>query len=112
MLRNFHYIDEAGKDQGINGTWHPCRLTTHLLLTDFDIVVRNRSRELADLLLDLDRVRQERRKAKSNRNKYTGVGNDGMAFSGGGGSRYGGFGNEDAGSSSGYGGGYDRGGSD
>ncbi|KAG8899932.1 Epsin-3, clathrin recruitment and traffic between the Golgi and endosome, partial [Tulasnella sp. 417] len=58
MLRNFHYIDDNGKDQGIN--------------------VRNRSKELAELLQDLDRVRQERRKAKTNRNKYTGTGNDGM----------------------------------
>lgn len=83
MLRNFHYVDEKGKDQGIN--------------------VRNRSKELADLLSDLDRVRQERKKAKTNKNKYGGVGNDGMAFGGGGGgmsfnsasgSRYGGFGSD------------------
>lgn len=35
MLRSFHYIDEKGKDQGINGTWftsvivwieYPCRV--------------------------------------------------------------------------------------
>lgn len=61
--------------------------------------MRNRSKELAELLSDLDRVRMERRKAKQNRNKYTGVGNDG--FGGGGpsftsatGSRYGGFGSD------------------
>lgn len=23
MLRSFHYIDEKGKDQGINGMFHP-----------------------------------------------------------------------------------------
>ncbi|KAG9046317.1 N-acetyl-glucosamine-6-phosphate deacetylase [Tulasnella sp. UAMH 9824] len=89
MLRNFHYIDDNGKDQGIN--------------------VRNRSKELAELLQDLDRVRQERRKAKTNRNKYTGVGNDGLSFTSATGSRYGGFGNESyGGGDSGYGGGYDR----
>lgn len=86
MLRNFHYIDEKGKDQGIN--------------------VRNRSKELAELLSDLDRVRQERKKAKSNKNKYGGVGNDGMSSGGGGGgmsfttasgSRYGGFGSDSMG---------------
>lgn len=71
------------------------------------LLVRNRSKELAELLGDLDRVRQERRKAKANRNKYVGTGNDGMSFSSGG-SRYGGFGSEDVGASSGYGGGYDR----
>lgn len=79
MLRNFHYIDEKGKDQGIN--------------------VRNRSKELAELLSDLDRVRQERRKARQNKTKYTGVGNDGFggsfgagpSFTSTSGSRYGGF---------------------
>ncbi|KAI5481176.1 hypothetical protein MNV49_005611 [Pseudohyphozyma bogoriensis] len=91
VLRNFHYTDENGKDQGIN--------------------VRNRSKELAELLSDLDRVRQERRKAKQNKNKYTGVGNDGSGFGGGGpsftsatGSRYGGFGS-DSFDSGGYNGG-------
>lgn len=74
MLRNFHYIDEKGKDQGIN--------------------VRNRAKEIAELLSDLDRVRQERRKAKVNRNKYTGTGNDGGGF-GNSGSRYGGFSSDD-----------------
>jgi epsin len=77
ILRNFHYIDEKGKDQGVN--------------------VRNRSRELAELLGDLDRIRQERRKAKQMRNKYTGMAGDagvgGPSFSSGGG-RYGGFGGD------------------
>jgi epsin len=52
--------------------------------------VRNRSKELVELLADVDKIRQERKKAKANRSKYVGTGNDG--FSGGG--RYGGFGNE------------------
>ncbi|KAF7289459.1 Epsin domain-containing protein [Mycena chlorophos] len=81
MLRNFHYIDEKGKDEGIN--------------------VRNRSRELVELLSDVDKIRAERRKAKANKNKYTGTGSDGLSFSSGGG-RYGGFGSE----SGGYGGNY------
>ncbi|KAL9132198.1 MAG: hypothetical protein Q9217_000002 [Psora testacea] len=77
MLRQFHYIDQNGKDQGVN--------------------VRNRSKELADLLSDVDRIRAERKKARANRNKFGGV--EGGAMSGGlsGGSRYGGFGSEDAG---------------
>jgi epsin len=82
MLRQFHYIDQNGKDQGLN--------------------VRNRAKELADLLSDVDRIRAERKKARATRNKYTGV-EGGAGHSGGfssGGSRYGGFGNED----SGYGG--------
>ena len=85
MLRQFHYIDQNGKDQGVN--------------------VRNRSKELAELLGDVDRIRTERKKARSNRNKFGGV--EGGAMSGGlsSGSRYGGFGSEDAGGYGAYSGG-------
>ncbi|KAF1966739.1 ENTH-domain-containing protein [Bimuria novae-zelandiae CBS 107.79] len=83
MLRQFHYIDQNGKDQGIN--------------------VRNRAKELAELLGDVDRIRAERKKARTNRNKFGGVeGGMGMGgFSGSGGfsggsSRFGGFGSESA----------------
>ena len=81
MLRQFHFIDQNGKDQGIN--------------------VRNRAKELAELLGDVDRIRTERKKARANRNKFGGV-EGGMGMSGGfsgsgGGSRYGGFGSEEAG---------------
>lgn len=85
MLRQFHFIDANGKDQGVN--------------------VRNRAKELAELLSDVDRIRAERKKARATRNKYTGV--EGGAGMGGGlssSSRYGGFGSEEAGS--GGGGGY------
>jgi epsin len=83
MLRQFHFIDANGKDQGIN--------------------VRNRSKELADLLTDVDKIRTERKKAKGNRAKYGGY--EGGGGGGGGGSgaassssgRYGGFGSESAG---------------
>lgn len=59
MLRNFHYIDDKGKDEGIN--------------------VRNRSKEIYELLLDVEKIRTERRKAKANKSKYTGIGNDAMS---------------------------------
>ncbi|KAG5979732.1 hypothetical protein E4U55_004825 [Claviceps digitariae] len=79
MLRQFHFIDQNGKDQGIN--------------------VRNRAKELAELLGDVERIRSERKKARATKNKYTGV-EGGMTFGGGfsGGSsgRYGGFGSESA----------------
>ncbi|KAL6240927.1 Epsin-3, clathrin recruitment and traffic between the Golgi and endosome [Rhinocladiella similis] len=77
MLRQFHYIDQNGKDQGVN--------------------VRNRSAELVKMLGDVDTIRTERKKARANRNKYGGV--EGGAGLGGGfssGSRYGGFGSESA----------------
>ena len=86
MLRQFHFIDQNGKDQGLN--------------------VRNRSKELAEMLSDVDRIRTERKKAKSNRNKFGGVAGGGGFSSGvSSGSRYGGFGNEDSSSYGAYSGG-------
>jgi epsin len=86
MLRQFHYIDMNGKDQGVN--------------------VRNRAKELAELLSDVERIRAERKKARATRNKYTGV--EGGAGLGGGmsSSRFGGFGSEESGGGGGgeYGG--------
>ncbi|CCM03741.1 uncharacterized protein FIBRA_05887 [Fibroporia radiculosa] len=87
MLRNFYFIDDKGKDQGIN--------------------VRNRSTQIVELLSDVEKIRSERRKAKTNKHKYTGVGNEAMSFSSGG-SRYGGFGNDSPGYS-GSGGSYSGG---
>ncbi|KAI1445889.1 ENTH-domain-containing protein [Annulohypoxylon stygium] len=88
MLRQFHFIDQNGKDQGIN--------------------VRNRAKELAELLGDVDRIRAERKKARANKAKYTGVEGGSMGgFSSGSGGRYGGFGSESGGfggPSGGYGG--------
>ena len=77
MLRQFQFIDQNGKDQGVN--------------------VRNRSKELAELLGDVERIRAERKKARSNRNKFGGVEGGGMSGGTSSGSRYGGFGSEDAG---------------
>ena len=83
MLRQFHFIDANGKDQGVN--------------------VRNRSAELVKLLSDVDTIRTERKKARTNKNKYGGVeGGLGMGSDFSGGSRYGGFGSE----SGNFGGGY------
>lgn len=80
-------------------------LITHSHVRFVSFLVRQRAKEIVELLSDLDKVRQERRKAKANRNKYIGTGNDSMSFSSSGG-RYGGFGNDslDNGGSSGYGG--------
>jgi len=77
MLRQFHFIDQNGKDQGVN--------------------VRHRAKELAELLGDVERIRAERKKARSNKQKYTGVeggGGFGGGFSGGSSGRYGGFGSD------------------
>lgn len=85
MLRQFHFIDMNGKDQGVN--------------------VRNRAKELGELLSDVDRIRAERKKARATKNKYGGVEGGGgfgggfsSGFGGGSGanrsSRYGGFGSD------------------
>ncbi|KAJ5808170.1 Golgi to endosome transport protein (Ent3) [Penicillium riverlandense] len=80
MLRQFHYIDMNGKDQGIN--------------------VRNRSSELVKLLGDVDQIRTERKKARANRNKFSGFEGGMNVGSSMGSGRYGGFGSD----SMGYGG--------
>ena len=85
MLRQFHFIDQNGKDQGIN--------------------VRNRSKELTDLLSDVERIRTERKKARATRNKYGGVeGGAGFGMGGASSQRYGGFGSESAGAGGTFGG--------
>ncbi|CAK7223794.1 Epsin-3, clathrin recruitment and traffic between the Golgi and endosome [Sporothrix bragantina] len=90
MLRQFHFIDANGKDQGIN--------------------VRNRAKELAELLGDVDRIRTERKKARANKGKYTGVGSSmGNSRFGGFGSDSGGFGSSSGGGGSGGYGGYSGG---
>lgn len=53
-----------------------------------------------ELLGDIEKIRQERKKAKANRTKFTGVSSDAAGYGGfsggfnGGSSRYGGFGND------------------
>ncbi|TRY88775.1 hypothetical protein DNTS_014997 [Danionella cerebrum] len=58
-IESYHYIDENGKDQGIN--------------------VRQKVKELIEFVQDDDRLREERKKAKKNRDKYIGVSSDGMS---------------------------------
>ncbi|XP_034945393.1 clathrin interactor 1 isoform X2 [Chelonus insularis] len=62
-LENYTYIDEIGKDQGIN--------------------VRHKVRELIDFIQDDDKLREERKKAKKNKDKYVGMSSEaiGMNFS-------------------------------
>lgn len=58
-LENFAYTDEQGKDQGIN--------------------VRLKAKEIVEFIQDDDRIGEERKKAKANRDKYVGVGNESSA---------------------------------
>lgn len=57
-LENYTFTDENGKDQGIN--------------------VRHKVRELIDFIQDDDKLREERKKAKKNRDKYIGMSSDAM----------------------------------
>lgn len=70
--------------------------------------VREKSKQLIDLLASNETIRQEREKSKKLRNKFTGVGSDGYGGGGGGGS-YGGSGSYDSGGGGGGGGRYDSG---
>ncbi|XP_016522924.1 clathrin interactor 1-like isoform X3 [Poecilia formosa] len=62
-LENYHFIDENGKDQGIN--------------------VRQKVKEMVEFIQDDDRLREERKKAKKNKDKYIGVSSDSMGGGGG-----------------------------
>ncbi|XP_036444054.1 clathrin interactor 1 isoform X2 [Colossoma macropomum] len=57
-LENYHFVDENGKDQGIN--------------------VRQKVKEMVEFVQDDDRLREERKKAKKNKDKYIGVSSESM----------------------------------
>lgn len=61
-LRNFNYIDEKNKDQGLN--------------------VKTRAKEIVELLSSTERIKEERKKAKANRSKYIGIGSEPSGFGG------------------------------
>ena len=59
-LENYSYIDDQGKDQGIN--------------------VRHRVKALIDFIQDDDKLREERKKAKKTKDKFIGVASDQMGL--------------------------------
>lgn len=59
-LENYSYLDEFGKDQGVN--------------------IRHKVKELIDFIQDDERLRDERKKAKKNKDKYVGMSSDGMGL--------------------------------
>lgn len=61
-LENYTFVDENGKDQGVN--------------------VRHKVRDLIEFIQDDDRLREERKKAKKNKDKYIGMSSDAMGGSG------------------------------
>ncbi|XP_028271499.1 clathrin interactor 1a isoform X2 [Parambassis ranga] len=67
-LESYHFVDENGKDQGVN--------------------VRQKVKEMVEFVQDDDRLREERKKAKKNKDKYIGVSSDSMGYRGYPGDRY------------------------
>ncbi|XP_050537274.1 telomere length regulation protein TEL2 homolog [Daktulosphaira vitifoliae] len=63
-LENYSYVDEFGKDQGIN--------------------IRHKVKELIDFIQDDDKLREERKKAKKNKDKYIGMSSEAIGFKGSG----------------------------
>ncbi|KAM4554999.1 clathrin interactor 1a [Odontesthes bonariensis] len=59
-LESYHFVDENGKDQGVN--------------------VRQKVKELVGFVQDDDRLRKERKKAKENKDRYIGVSSDSMGY--------------------------------
>lgn len=59
-LENYTFIDEHGKDQGVN--------------------VRQRVKDLIDFIQDDDKLREERKKAKKTKDKYVGMSSDSLSF--------------------------------
>jgi len=72
-LENYTFVDDNGKDQGIN--------------------IRHKVTDMIDFVQDDDRLRDERKKAKKNKDKYIGMSSDsqGSFGKGGGGGGGGGF---------------------
>lgn len=63
-LENYTFVDEMGKDQGIN--------------------IRHKVTDMVEFIQDDDRLREDRKKAKKNKDKYVGMSSDTMGFRSGG----------------------------
>ncbi|TMS17440.1 Clathrin interactor 1 [Larimichthys crocea] len=61
-LESYHFVDENGKDQGVN--------------------VRHKVKEMVEFVQDDERLREERKKAKKNRDKFVGMSQSSMGYSG------------------------------
>ncbi|KAI4818974.1 hypothetical protein KUCAC02_004261 [Chaenocephalus aceratus] len=59
-MESYHFVDENGKDQGVN--------------------VRQKVKEVIDFVQDDERLREERKKSKKNKDKYIGVSSDSMGY--------------------------------
>ena len=60
-LKDFQFIDKDGKDQGVNGSSHGNSVAIVIVCV---IAVREKAKELAALVKDKDRVKEERARAR------------------------------------------------
>ncbi len=81
ILHSFHYINEKGKDQGLNGNVSYTQVCSRKRLTQ-PFCSSKLSKELVELLANMEKIRQEHKKANMNRSKYVGTGNNGFLFGG------------------------------
>lgn len=81
-MENYAFVDDNGKDQGVN--------------------IRHKVSDMIEFIQDDDRLRDERKKAKKNKDKYVGMSSDAMGFRGNSRSS-GGFGGFDSGGGGGTG---------
>lgn len=65
-LTQFQHIDEEdNKDVGLNGAF--------LCFEVFSLLVRERAKQIIELLHDDRRIREERKKCQANKNKFVGT---------------------------------------
>ena len=90
-LESFSFVDDNGKDQGVNSEYRERERWINerglTFLSFFTFIVRHKVKEILEFVQDDDRVREERKKAKKNKDKFVGIPSDqiGSSFGGGGG---------------------------
>lgn len=70
-LETFTYHDEQNKDQGINSMF-----SLRIVAAIFVVLVRHKVKEVLEFVQDDNRLRDERKKARANRDKYIGLSNE------------------------------------
>ncbi len=77
-MENFTYHDENNKDQGINSEFLLSIEMASVVLLIF--LVRHKVKEFIEFVQDDDRIRDERKRAKANRDKYVGMSHESSSY--------------------------------
>ena len=84
-LETFSFLDENGKDQGINSKLQ-VKILKHILwklfsnISNYKLKVRVKAKEIVEFVQDDEKLREERKKAKKNKDKYVGINSNGAGF--------------------------------